>query len=317
MQNSPDAIPILAGPTAGGKTALAVTLARRLPGGGEILSADSMQAYRGMDIGTAKPTAAERRGVPHHLIDIVDPHEVAAGRSFTVDDWLPLAERAVEAIRGRGRTPIVAGGTNLYLQAFLYGLFQGPPANAALRARLEQEPLSALRERLLRVDPAAAERIHRNDRRRTIRALEVYELTGVTISEQQRQWGSEEIRQGARLFILGWRTSDINTRINRRVRDMMAQGLLGEVQRLNDAGALVGQPGEALGYKQLLEHLRGERTLEEAVERIKIETRRFAKNQRTWLRRLSATPGAVVLSCDDQDELVERLAERVLAGLAG
>jgi tRNA dimethylallyltransferase len=316
MDRSSNRIPILAGPTAGGKTNLAVRLARRLTGGGEVISADSMQVYRGMNIGTATPTETERQDVPHHLIDIVDPREVAAGATFTVDDWLPLANAAVEDIRARGRTPILAGGTNLYIQAFLYGLFEGPPADPDLRARLEQEPLADLRARLEAVDPAAAERIHRNDRRRTIRALEVYEQTGVPISEQQKQWERRQIRPGARLFILDWPASAINRRINQRVRQMMHEGLLEETERLAAAGALAGQPGEALGYKQLLEHLRGECTLEEAVERIKIETRRFGKNQRTWLRRLSATPGAVVLTCDEEADLVERLAARVLESLA-
>jgi tRNA dimethylallyltransferase len=316
MPDPTDPIPILAGPTGGGKTALAVTLAQRLPGGGEVISADSMQVYRDLDIGTAKPSPAEMQGVAHHGISIVDPREVAAGESFTVDDWLPVAEEAIAAIRTRGRTPIVAGGTNLYLQAFLYGLFQGPPADETLRAALQEKSLEELRGRLLEVDPAASERIHPNDRRRTIRALEVFELTGTPISAQQTQWTSERIRPGARLFILDWPTDRINRRINQRVRAMMEAGLLEEVTRLRAAGALAGQAGEALGYKQLLDHLRGECTLAEAVERIKIETRRYAKNQRTWLRRLSATPGAVVVACDDAaGDLIERVAEAILGHL--
>lgn len=318
MNDSLPHIPVLAGPTGGGKTALAVRLAQRLPNGGEIISADSMQVYRDLDIGTAKPTPEERQGIPHHGLSVVDPKRVVAGEPFTVDDWLPLAEQALADIRARGRTPILAGGTNLYLQAFLYGLFQGPPADASLRRALQAEDLRELRTRLLAVDPQAAERIHPNDRRRTIRALEVFELTGTPISAQQTQWSSDRIRDGVRLFILDWPTDRINRRINQRVRQMMEAGLLEEVGRLRDAGALSGQPGEALGYKQLLDHLRGDCTLEEAVERIKIETRRYAKNQRTWLRRLSATPGATILPCDDEEaDLVERLSDRIAAQLAG
>jgi tRNA dimethylallyltransferase len=309
-------IPVIAGPTAGGKTSLAVEVALRAATGGEVISADSMQVYIGMDIGSAKPPLDERRGVPHHLIDLVDPAAVAAGSPFTVDDWLPRADEAVRAIQGRGRLAIVAGGTNLYIKAFLEGLFEGPPPDAALRDRLSKLDASALRADLERIDPAAAERIHPNDRRRTIRALEVYEQTGMPISEHQRQWDQGRTRPGARLFVLEWPTELINRRINRRVRIMMEDGLLDEVRRLRAAGAMAGQPAEALGYKQLLAHLGGEITLDEAVERIKIETRRFAKNQRTWLRRLAATPGAVILRPDQCGaEPAGELAERVLAAL--
>lgn len=309
-------IPVIAGPTAGGKTSLAVEVALRDAAGGEVISADSMQVYSGMDIGSAKPTADEQRGVPHHLIDLVDPASVAAGSAFTVDDWLPEADAAVRSIHERGHLAIVAGGTNLYLKAFLEGLFQGPPPDPELRQRLSAMESTALRAELVRVDPAAAERIHSNDRRRTIRALEVYEQTGVPISEHQRQWDRGSVRPGTRLFVLEWPTESINRRINRRVRIMMEQGLLEEVDRLRAAGAMAGQPAEALGYKQLLAHLDGELTLDEAVERIKIETRRFAKNQRTWLRRLAATPGAVVLRPDQcGPDAAAELADEVLAAI--
>ncbi|MCK4872333.1 MAG: tRNA (adenosine(37)-N6)-dimethylallyltransferase MiaA [Phycisphaerales bacterium] len=309
---SPHLIPIIAGPTAGGKTAIAVELALRVPTGGEILSADSMQVYRHMDIGTAKPTPAETRGVPHHLIGIVDPVQVAGGQSFTVDDWLPLAESAVREIQQRGGVAIIAGGTNLYIRAFLEGLFDGPAPDAALRQHLSDQPLSDLRARLEAVDPEAAARIHRNDRRRTVRAIEVYELTGRPISAQQKQWDQGKVRHGCRLVILDWPVEQINRRINARVKQMMQAGLLDEVRRLRDMGAMAGQPREALGYKQLMDHLDGPVTLDEAVERIKIETRRFAKNQRTWLRRLSRTPGAVTLHpAEVEDDVAAVLAERI------
>jgi len=172
---------VVMGPTASGKTSLALELAERLDGGGELIGADSMQVYRGMSIGTAKPTESERARAPHHLLDVADPHR----GSFTVHDWLALARTAIEEIRARGARPIVVGGTNLYVRALLEGLIEGPAPDPDLRARLERRALDELRGELERVDPEAAARIHRNDRRRTIRALEVFHSSGRTLSEQQ------------------------------------------------------------------------------------------------------------------------------------
>jgi tRNA dimethylallyltransferase len=303
-------IPVICGPTAGGKSALAVAWALQLERAtgvrGEVVTADAFQVYRGMDIGTAKPTAEEQRGVRHHLIDLVEPTE-----RFTVEQWLSAARGVIAEVEGRGAVPIVVGGTHLYVKALLDGLFQGPPPDAALRARLEAMDAGARRAMLERVDPKAAQRIHPNDVRRTVRALEVYEQTGRPISEHQRQWDRPEGEAGeegevggmgglgarARLVILDWPVEAINRRINARVKEMMARGLLEEVRGLLEAGRLGPQAGEALGYKQIAECLRrgGATALEEAVERIKIETRRFAKNQRTWAKRLAATPGARVI----------------------
>jgi tRNA dimethylallyltransferase len=281
----PIRFPVIVGPTAGGKSALAVRVAELL--GGEVVTADAFQVYRGLDIGTAKPTAGERRGVRHHLIDVVEPSE-----RFTVAEWLSLAEAAIGEIRGRGGVPVVVGGTHLYVKALLDGLFEGPGPDAALRADLRSLGLSSLRAELERVDPVAAGRIHRNDERRMVRALEVYRRTGRPISEQQGQWDGRG-RSDCVLVGLSWETAVVNRRINARVLGMMEQGLLEEVRGLETLGRLGPQAREALGYKQLLRHLSGEWGLDEAVERIKIETRRFAKNQRTWLRRLRQTPGSV------------------------
>jgi len=288
-------IPVIVGPTASGKTRLAVALAsllnERAGRSAEIVTMDSMQVYRGMDIGTAKPTADERRRVPHHLIDLVEPSE-----TFTVDAWLDHAERAIDDIRGRGAAPIVVGGTHLYANAFLRGLFQGPPADETLRAELASLPPDELRAELDRIDPQAAQRIHPNDRRRTIRAVEVHRLTGTPISEHQRQWNDAAgVRSDARLFVLAWPTEALNRRINQRVRDMIAAGLVEEARGLHERGALGETASQALGYKQLIAHFEQRCSLDDAIERIKIETRRFAKNQRTWLRRLAAIPSAVVL----------------------
>lgn len=285
-------IPIIAGPTAGGKTALAVELALRLAPA-HVVSADSMLLYRGMDIGTAKPTATERGGVPHHLIDICDPAE-----AFTVHDWLRAATAAIGTILSSGSRPIVGGGTHLYIKSLLDGLFDGPGANESIRAELDALDNDALRAALLAADPAAASRLHPNDRRRTIRALEVFRLTGTPISSLQKQWDADRPESPYRLVVLSWPTELINRRINDRVRQMVAQGFVDEARGLWEARGLGPQAREALGYKQLLSHFDGRCSLDDAIEQIKVETRRFAKNQRTWLRRLGATPGCVRIDCE-------------------
>lgn len=303
--------PVIAGPTAGGKSALAVAvaqeLARRGLPAGEVVTADAFQIYRGMDIGTAKPTAAERAGVPHHLIDIVDP-----ANPFTVHQWLEACERAIADIRARGAVPIVAGGTHLYLKSLLDGMFEGPAADPRLRAEFEALPAGELRTRLERVDPRAAGRIHPNDLRRTIRALEVHALTGRPISEHQAQW-DRAARSDLVLVGLNWSSEALNRRVNARVRMMMEQGLLDEVRRL--ASVLGPQAREGLGYKQLLPVAAGRADLSDAVERIKIETRRFAKSQRTWLRRLATTPGSVWLTAEGEQpgEMAQLVVDACLA----
>lgn len=289
--------PVIVGPTAGGKSALAVELALRLgggrPGAAEVVTADAFQVYRGMDIGTAKPTEAERAGVAHHLIDVVEPAE-----AFTVSQWLSLAESALAAIGAAGRNPIVVGGTHLYVKSLIDGLFEGPEPDAALRDELRGKGLPALRAELTRVDPEAARRIHSNDERRTIRALEVYRQTGRPISQWQSQWDRTP-RTDCVLVGLDWPTEALNKRINARVKSMVERGLLAEVEALEASGRLGRQAREALGYKQILRHLRGDWTLEEAIEQIKIDTRRFAKSQRTWLRRLRSIPGSVWIDVSD------------------
>ena len=289
----PRPIILILGPTAGSKTDLSLALARGLPGASECVCADSMQVYRGMDIGTAKPTAAQRAEVPHHLLDLLD----AGDNGFSVDVWLRLARAATDGIRSRNRWPIVVGGTNLYVQALLEGLFDGPEPDPRIRAELQRADLGALRQRLVSADPVAARRIHRNDRRRTIRALEVYELTGHRISDLQSQWVGGP-RRDVRIIGLHFSVEAINRRINARVRSMMAAGLLEEVRRLVASGGLGGQASEALGYRQLLDHLAGRLSHEEAVEQIKIRTRRLARQQRSWLRRFFAHPDSSWIEAD-------------------
>jgi tRNA dimethylallyltransferase len=301
---------LILGPTAGGKTRLAIDLARALPGGGECISADSMQVYRGMDIGTAKPTAAERAEAPHHLLDVADP----ADDGFSVDTWLRLAEEAIAEIRGRGRHPIVVGGTNLYVQALLAGLVDGPAPDPELRARLRDMDDASRRAWLERIDPDAARTIHPNDVKRTIRAIEVHERTGRPMSASQGGWESGEIRPDVRIVGLVWPVEAINRRINARVRAMVDAGLVDEVRRLHEAGALGPQAREALGYKQVIDHLEDRCPLDEAVEQIRIRSRRFAKQQRTWLRRFQRYPGVIWLEAGEQSS--QELANNALAALA-
>ncbi len=295
---------LIVGPTAGGKSRLALELAQRLAGGGEIISADSMQVYRGMDIGTAKPTPAERRLVPHHLIDIVEPDE-----PWSVDEWLGAARRLVEEIRRRGKWPIIVGGTNLYVKAFLEGLFDGPPPDEALRAELAEWPVERLHDELAVLDPAAAERIHRNDRKRLTRAIEVHRATGRPLSEAQSQWGTGSPREDVLLIGLDWPVEAINRRINARVRAMVEAGMVEELKRLR--GRLGPQAREALGYKQLLAAIDGGAALDDAVEQTKIETRRFARKQRTWLkgfRRYERSLWIVCGTTNTQDVVAQSLA---------
>ena len=289
---TPHRIVVILGPTAGGKTDLAVAIARRF--GGEILSADSMQVYRRLDAGTAKPPAEQRAAAPHHLIDIVEPTD-----RFTVADWLARAESLIGELHGRGRLPIVVGGTNLYVKALLEGMFEGPPADEQFRKSLAAVPVHELHVRLAAVDPLAANRIDRNDRKRITRALEVHKATGKPISALQSQWDQAEPSSSVSplrylhnpiLIGLRWSVEAINGRINARVKQMFhsahaREDLISETRRLDAAGLLGPQAREAIGTKQVLEQLVGKYDADEAMERVKIETRRFAKAQRTWLKR--------------------------------
>lgn len=296
----PPRIPVIVGPTAGGKTALAIEVALALEAHalprGEVISADAFQVYRGMDIGTGKATPNERGTIPHHLLDILQPDDP---QPFTVARWLDLTESAIADIRSRNATPVIAGGTHLYIKSFMDGLFEGPGADEALREQLRAMPAAERRAELERIDPAAAARIHPNDDRRTIRALEVHRLTGTPITEHQAQWDRQDhARPDAFLVGLDWPPEAINPRINARVKQMIESGFIEEVRALHAAGRLGPQAREALGYKQLAAWLDAGAhpdRLDETIEKIKIETRRFAKNQRTWLRRLRTLPNALWL----------------------
>jgi tRNA dimethylallyltransferase len=273
---------LIVGVTASGKGRTAFELARDLDG--EIVSVDSMKVYRRMDIGTAKPSAEARRQIPHHVVDVVEPSE-----SFSVGLFLDQALPAIEGIRRRGKTVIAVGGTALYIKALLYGLFEGPGGDEAIRAsfraRAETEGWAALHAELAGVDPEAADRISPNDARRIIRALEVYELTGQPISSFQKQFHADgPVREWT---IVGLRRDKPieSRRINARVRRMIERGLVDEVRALlAESEPMSHQARCAIGYAEIIEHLEGGLSLEEAVERIKKNTRRLAKGQRTWFR---------------------------------
>jgi len=268
---------LLAGPTAVGKSQVALLLAEHL--GGEILSVDSMQVYRGLDIGTAKPSPAERARVPHHLIDICDLSE-----SFDAAQFARFAHRAVAEIQSRDHVPILCGGTGLYFKAFLEGLGEVPAADANLRAELEATPLAKLLEELHEHDPVTFEKIDKKNPRRVIRAVEVIRLTGEPFSEVRGQ-RSEVRGQRPEFFCLTRGMDDLRQRIDARVDAMFAHGLVNETRELLKRGLAENKTAmQAIGYRQVVEHLRGERGLAETIELVKTRTRQFAKRQLTWFR---------------------------------
>ena len=278
---------VIVGCTASGKSDLAEALARQL--GATLMAVDSMQVYRGMDIGTAKPSPETRRAIRHEMIDVADPWERFSAARF-VEQARPILDRHV----GEGRPIILIGGTILYLRALLEGLFEGPTADPALRRRLEakagQIGVPALHQQLQVADPLAASRIHPNDLRRIVRALEVFELTGERISDLQTQWNRDHPAITGTFIGVARDREGLNRRINARVRAMVAAGLVEEVRRLAaDSRGLSVEAASAVGYRQLLDHFAGRGTLEEALEQIKIQTRHLAKLQRTWLKRFTNT----------------------------
>jgi len=286
----------IVGPTAVGKTDIAIECALAL--GGEIVSADSMQVYRGLDLGTAKPTAAQLARVPHHLIDIVNPDE-----EFSVALYKEKAEAAIDEIFRRGKQPILVGGSGLYVRAIIgrWGM-TAVPRDAALRKRLQDEAqeksLAALHDRLTQVDPEAAAKITPADEKRIIRALEVYELTGLPISHFHRLDRARAPRYNPIVVGLSLPRPVLYARIEARIDKMLQAGLLEEVKSLKERGYHAGLVSmKALGYAHLLAHLAGETSLEEAIARFKRDTRRFAKRQMTWFR---AEPGVQWLDMENR-----------------
>lgn len=293
---------LLAGPTAVGKSELALRLAET--GGGEIVSVDSMQVYRGLDIGTAKPSREERCRVPQHLIDVVSHTE-----PFDVARFLELARQAVADIEQRGRWALLCGGTGLYFKAYIEGLGAAPPADPALRRELELVPMPRLLEELAARDPQTFARIDRGNPRRIVRAVEVLRLTGRPAHELRPAWTSAIGRAATPRFYALRRTApDLGRRIDARVAAMFAQGLVEETRRLLEHGLEANRTAmQAIGYRQVVEHLRGVRGLAETIALVQQRTRQFARRQMTWLRRQLPVTWIDVAA----DEPVERVAQRI------
>jgi tRNA dimethylallyltransferase len=269
---------LLAGPTASGKSDAAEALAALV--GGEIISVDSMQVYRGLDIGTAKPTPAERARTPHHLIDIADLSE-----SFDAARFVAEATKAVGEIQGRGRIPILCGGSGLYFNAWLHGLGTSPAPDPALREAIESTPLPELLDELARRDPVAFDEIDLENRRRVVRAVEVIRLTGRPFSQQRARWPERGQALAGRSFGLLRDRDDLRRRIHRRVDAMFNAGLIDETKRLMGCGLEGNRTAmQAIGYRQVVEHLRGERSRLETIELVKQKTCQYAKRQMTWFR---------------------------------
>jgi tRNA dimethylallyltransferase len=297
----------LSGPTASGKTLVGLELAERL--GAEIVSLDSMAVYQGMEIGTAKPNAEARERVPHHLLDLVPPTE-----EFSVSQYVGAAHSAVKHIRSRGKVPLFVGGSPLYLKSLLRGIYQGPPADWDFRRQAEQEAervgIEALHNQLSAVDPLSAAKLHPHDKRRIIRALEVFHLTSRPISHQQLQFDEGLPWDQCRVFVLYWERPALHQRIEARVEWMFEAGLVEEVRRLlHRHGQLSRTALQAVGYREVHEHLQGTMSLPETKEAAKRRTRQFARRQETWFRQMSECRRVPVTDAHSAGEIAERIQQ--------
>ena len=299
----------LTGPTASGKTSAALVLAERI--GGEIISLDSMAIYRGMDIGTAKPSLEQRSQVVHHMIDILDPNE-----SFSVAEYLARAHRIVDEIRQRGNKALFVGGTPMYLKVLLRGIFGGPAADWEFRQQVEEQielhGKQALHRQLAMVDPVSAHKFHPNDIRRVTRALEVYHLTGEPISHQQQEFESQNKSNKKFVFQLSWPRDVLHQRIEKRVVAMFEAGLVREVQQLLESYQELGRTAlQAVGYREVLEHLKGERDLDETMQQVVYHTRRFARRQETWFRGFPECQQVTMTNEMTAEEVVDTIIDLV------
>jgi len=296
-------IVVIQGPTGVGKTAAVLDLARTIPL--EIVNADSMQFYRYMDIGTSKPTPAQQRQAPHHLFSVADPDE-----QFDAARFMAEGRRVIADIAARGALPVVAGGTGLYLRALTRGLFDAPQADEALRKRLLKLGRQALFERLRRIDPEASRKINQNDAVRIVRALEVYYLTGVPLSQHHRNHRFQDTPYECLRLCLSRERQRLYERIDQRADRMIDEGLVQEVQALLDKGFLPQlRAMQSIGYRQITDHLLHDLSLQDAVMYIKRETRRLAKRQLTWFRRES---GLIWIELPGQEGRIEALVRKFL-----
>lgn len=301
---------IIAGPTASGKTGLSVAMAQKF--NGEIISADSMQIYKGMDIGTAKPDQKERMGIPHHLMDVVEPWE-----GFTVAQYRNLASQKIQEVWERGKWPIVVGGTGLYIHSLIRSwTFSNTPPSPNIRIEIqsfyEESGKEALYNELLKVDPEGAKSIHPNNIKRVIRALEVFRETGRTKSSMDALSGKEEVPYEYTLVGLTMERSRLYARIEERIDQMIAAGLVDEVRKLVDQGADESwQSMQGLGYKEILAYLKGNCSLEEAIDLLKKGTRHYAKRQWTWFRRLEEIHWLDVDRYADKNQQIEEITSYI------
>ncbi|SER08603.1 tRNA dimethylallyltransferase [Gracilibacillus ureilyticus] len=299
---------VIVGPTAVGKTALSIEAAKKFDG--EVISGDSMQVYRHLNIGTAKVTKEEMKGIPHHLIDILHP-----GDNFSVADFQHRVRECIDDIYSRNKTVIIAGGTGLYIQSVLYDYNFSDQARSMdyqeeIEKEIKEKGIESAYNRLKTVDPDQAAKIHPNNERRLIRALEVYDRTGFTMTEQQQR--QHESRYDPYIVGLEMERTILYNRINRRVEAMLEQGLLEEVRRMVDQGLEYSQAMRGIGYKELLPYIKGEISLDQAVELLKRNSRRFAKRQYTWFRNKMSVHWYGILP-----ETKDQVFENILKDLEG
>ena len=278
---------VICGPTASGKTALSIELAKKIDG--EVVSCDSMQIYKDMDIGTAKPTKEEMQGIKHYLIDFVSPDE-----RYSVADYKKDAKKAIKEILEKGKTPIVVGGTGLYIDSLIYEIeYQDIKFDETYRKALEEQAekngLDMLYEKAKKIDPKAIEKISRNDKKRILRILEIYHATGKNKTEQEKESRKKEVEYDYKVYALDWDREKLYERINKRVDIMIEQGLIEEVRKIYKKYEKFPTAMQGLGYKEVVEYIEGNTTKEEMIEKIKQETRRYAKRQLTWFRKNKQT----------------------------
>lgn len=278
---------VICGPTASGKTALSIELAKQI--NGEVVSADSMQIYKDMDIGTAKPTREEMQGIEHHLLDFVSPDQ-----RYSVADYQKAAKKAIKEILQKGKTPIIVGGTGLYVDSLIYEIqYQNIDFDEKYREELEKiaenQGLEKLYEKAIEIDEKAMQKISPNDKKRIIRVLEIYHATGKNKTEQEIESRKQPIEYDYRVFAINWDRQLLYERINKRVDIMIEQGLIEEVKKIKQKYKKFPTAMQGLGYKEVVDYLEGKCTKEEMIEKIKMETRRYAKRQLTWFRKNKQT----------------------------
>ena len=302
MENNKIPLLVIAGPTASGKTALAVEMAKLY--NGEVISADSMQIYKGLNIATAKPTVEEMQGIPHHLIDFLEPDE-----PFSVADYVALAGKTIREVRSRGKLPIICGGTGLYISSLVDNIiFDDTGSDPAIRARLEnqakEEGVHALWLKLKEIDPETASKVHENNLPRVIRGIEVFELTGTKLSEHKINSRREESPYNA--CIIGLTAENrqyLYDRIEKRVRIMAENGMVEECRAVWQKGGLA-TAGQAIGYKELVPYFEGEASLEDCLDKIILETRHYAKRQLTWFRRVANISWVKIDNFDESKKII-------------